>query len=97
MNVGLHQYIYNVGDKKIKLNWKIQNTEKYDYLEPGDSAYIKPNLPHNFRGDGKLMVLRIAGRIPGDAQRELSYLDNHDVNRAIEETTMWFDPKEKQK
>lgn len=97
LNVGLHQYIYNVGDKKIKLNWKIQNTEKYDYLEPGDSAYIKPNLPHNFRGDGKLMVLRIAGRIPGDAQRELSYLDNHDVNRAIEETTMWFDPKEKQK
>ena len=43
------------------------------------------------------MVLRIAGRIPGDAQRELSYFDSHDVNRAIEETTMWFDPKEKQK
>ena len=95
MNVGLHQYIYNIGNKKIKLNWKIKNIKKSDSLEPGDSAYIKPNLPHNFRGDGKLMVLRIAGRIPGDAQRELSYLDSHDVNRAIEETTMWFNPKEK--
>jgi methylphosphonate synthase len=95
LQVGLHQYIYNVGDESVKLNWQTKNTIKHDVLKPGDSAYVKPNVPHNFRGNGKLVILRIAGRIVGDAQRELSYFDKHDVNRAIEETTMWFDPKTK--
>ena len=39
------------------------------------------------------MVLRIAGRIVGDGQRELSTLDKDDAHRAILETSMWFDPK----
>ena len=41
------------------------------------------------------MVLRIAGRMAGDAQRELSCLDQNDANRAISETSMWFDPEGK--
>ena len=95
LQVCLHQYIYNVSDDYIELNWKTKNTMKHDVIKPGDSAYIKPNIPHNFRGKGKLMILRIAGRIAGDPQRELSYLNEHDVDRAISETTMWFDPKTK--
>ena len=95
LQVGLHQYVYNVSDETIKLNWQNKNDIKRDVLKPGDSAYIKPNIPHNFRDKGKLMILRIAGRVAGDAQRELSYFDEHDVNRAISETTMWFDPKTK--
>ena len=39
------------------------------------------------------MVLRIAGRMAGDAQRELSYLEHKDAHRAITETSMWFDPQ----
>ena len=91
LQVGLHQYIYNVGDEDIKLNWQTKNTVKHDVLKSGDSAYVKPNIPHNFRGKGKLMVLRIAGRIPGDAQRELSSFEKNDVHRAISEATTWFD------
>ena len=95
LQVGLHQYIYNVGDENIQLNWQIKNSVNHDQLKPGDSAYIKPNVSHNFRGDGRLMVLRIAGRVAGDAQRELSHLEQHDANRAISETSMWFDPQGK--
>ena len=40
------------------------------------------------------MVLRIAGRIAGDAQRELSLLERSDVSRAISETKLWFNHKE---
>jgi methylphosphonate synthase len=93
--VGLHQYIYNVGENTVHLNWKINNESHLEELKPGDSAYIKPNVPHNFRSKGKLMVLRIAGRIAGDAQRELSSLDKNDAHRAISEVSMWFDPLEK--
>ena len=95
LQVGLHQYIYNVGNENVQLNWLINNSVKHDELKPGDSAYVKPNIPHNFRGGGKLMVLRIAGRIAGDAQRELSGLEQKDANRAISETSMWFDPQGK--
>ena len=95
LQVGLHQYIYNVGDEDIKLNWQTKNAIKHDVLKPGYSAYIKPNVPHNFRGKGKLMVLRIAGRIAGDAQRELSSFEKSDAHRAISEISMWFDPQGK--
>jgi len=93
--VGLHQYIYNVGESTVHLNWKINDKSHTEELKPGDSAYIKPNVRHNFRNKGKLMVLRIAGRIAGDAQRELSSLDKNDAHRAISEVSMWFDPHEK--
>jgi len=93
--VGLHQYVYNVGESTIRLNWKINNKSNLEELKPGDSVYIKPNVLHNFRNKGKLMVLRIAGRIAGDAQRELSSLDKNDAHRAISEVSMWFDPHEK--
>ena len=93
LQAGLHQYIYNIGDEDVKLNWQTKNTDNHDVLNPGDSAYIKPNVPHSFRGKGKIMVLRIAGRLAGDAQRELSSFEKNDVNRAISETAMWFDPK----
>ena len=95
LEVGLHQYIYNVGNENVHLNWRIENSVKHVELNPGDSAYIKPNVPHNFRGGVKLMVLRIAGRIAGDAQRELSCLEQTDASRAISETSMWFDPQGK--
>ena len=95
LQVGLHQYIYNVGDENVQLNWQIKNSVNHDQLKPGDSAYIKPNVLHNFRGGGRLMILRIAGRIAGDAQRELSHLEQHDANRVISETSMWFDPQGK--
>ena len=93
--MGLHQYIYNVGDSPVEFNWKINNIMNHEKINPGDSIYVKPFVPHNFRGNGKLMVLRIAGRIAGDAQRELSTLDKNDAHRAILETSMWFDPKGK--
>ena len=93
LQVGLHQYIYNVGDENVQLNWQIKNSVNHDQLKPGDSAYIKPNVLHNFRGGGRLMILRIAGRVAGDAQRELSCLEQHDANRAISETAIWFNPQ----
>ena len=93
--VGLHQYVYNVGESTIRLNWKINNKSNLEELKPGDSVYIKPNVLHNFRNKGRLMILRIAGRIAGDAQRELSSLDKNDAHRAISEVSMWFDPHEK--
>ena len=71
----------------MKKNSKIINSN--------DSLYMKPFIPHNFRGNGKLLVLRIGGKIPGDSQRELSIVGMENAIRAISETTLWFDKKGK--
>lgn len=96
LKVGLHQWIYNIGQSTIRLNWQLDETVYQENIHPNDSVYIKPFVKHSMRGSGKLMVLRIGGRMTGDAQRELSTLNKHDAHRAINETQMWFDPKDKQ-
>ena len=85
-NIGLHQYIYNMGDSVLTINFE-NGKEK---LYPGDSCYIKPFLKHNFRGHGKILCLRIGGKIAGDSQRELSIIGKKNSERAISEFLPWF-------
>jgi len=90
-NIGLHQYIYNMGDSELTINFE-NGKEK---LCPGDSCYIKPFLKHNFRGNGKILCLRIGGKIGGDPQRELSIIGKKNSERAISESMPWFNAEGK--
>jgi len=92
---GLHQYVYNVGDAHISLNWKLGDKKYDEIINPDDSLYLKPFIKHSFRGNGKLLILRIGGKIAGDSQRELSVVGKKNAERAISETIQWFDPKGK--
>jgi methylphosphonate synthase len=92
---GLHQYIYNIGEKSISLNWELDEMKYNETIHPGDSLYMKPFINHNFRGNGKLLNLRIGGKIVGDSQRELSIIGKKNSRRAISETMQWFDPQGK--
>jgi len=92
---GLHQYVYNIGEDEITLNWTIDGKNFKENICSGDSVYIKPFIPHNFRGKGKILVLRIGGKIAGDSQRELSIVGKKNAKRAISESLQWFDPKGK--
>ena len=93
--VGLHQFIYNVGENELSLNWEFNNEKYTKSIQPGDSVYIKPFIRHNFRGNGKLVALRVGGKITGDSQRELSLIGERNTKRAINETMQWFDPNGK--
>ncbi|MDP3733898.1 MAG: helix-turn-helix domain-containing protein [Nanoarchaeota archaeon] len=96
--VGLHQYGYNLGDEIVYLNWKANGSCHGTPIRKDDSFYIKPFVPHNFRGkDGKLLLLRIGGRIAGEPQRELSLIGKENVNRAIGELTPWFNKEGRNK
>ena len=95
LKTGSHQYAYNIGDTQISLNWKLGGNIHTKNLSPGDSLYIKPFIEHNFRGKGKILILRIGGKVSGDAQRELSIVGKKNAERAISETTQWFDPRGK--
>jgi len=90
---GLHQYVINVGDSPISINWELDGKKYKENINSGDSLYVKPFINHNFRGKGKLLVLRIGGKIAGDAQRELSVVGRKNAQRSISETMQWFDPQ----
>ncbi len=92
---GLHQYVYNVGDTSISLNWKLGEKLYTEIINPNDSFYLKPFVKHNFRGNGKLLILRIGGKIAGDSQRELSVVGIKNAKRAISETMQWFETEGK--
>ena len=92
---GLHQYVYNVGNTPISLNWKFGDKKYDEIINSGDSLYLKPFIKHSFRGNGKLLILGIGGKIAGDSQRELSVVGKKNAERAISETMQWFDPKGK--
>ena len=96
LRVGLHQYAYNIGNSTITINWVLDGQNFSEKIHPNDSLYIKPFVEHNFRGEGKLLVLRIGGKIAGDSQRELSFVGKKNTKRAISETMQWFNPKGKQ-
>jgi len=96
LKAGLHQYVYNISNNTITINWMLDSQFFSEKIHPNDSLYIKPFVEHNFRGSGKLLVLRIGGKIAGDSQRELSFVGKENTKRAISETIQWFNPKGKQ-
>ena len=89
--VGLHQYIYNVGETSVYLNVDGESEE----LGVGDSCYIKPFISHSFTGEGSLLSLRIGGKINGDSLRELSFIGRNNTKRAISESLPWFNKEGK--
>ena len=91
LRVGLHQYVYNIGKTQIFINWEYDGVKHSEKMNPDDSCYVKPFTIHNFRGTGKLLILRIGGALTGDSQRELSFIGQNNVKRAISENMQWFD------
>ena len=95
LKIGLHQYGYNIGDTDVSISYESEDGLKADMIKPGDSFYLKPFVAHNFRGTGKLLVLRISGKITGEPQRELSLIGKKNTTRVINESLQWFDAKGK--
>ena len=95
LKIGLHQYGYNIGNVDVSISYESNDGLKTDVIKPGDSFYLKPFVAHNFRGKGKLLVLRISGKITGEPQRELSLIGKKNTTRVINESLQWFDAKGK--
>ena len=86
LDVPSHQYIYNLGPSKINF---IINGKK-GFLNPLDSLYIKPNNKHLFYKKGKLLVLRLGGKISGDSLYQLSMIPEKNLKKTINDNRPWF-------
>lgn len=99
LDVPLHQYCYNFGDHPIRIVWQSNGVTHEDLLNPDDSAYIKPHIPHGFFTSGvrgALLILRVAGKTSGDPQRELSHIGVEHIRRTYLEQSLWYREEEKQ-
>ena len=86
LDVPSHQYIYNLGPSKVNF---IINSKK-GILNPLDSLYIKPNNKHLFYKKGKLLVLRLGGKISGDSLYQLSMISENNLKKTINDNRPWF-------
>jgi len=97
LNVGLHQYVYNLGDAALTLRWEAGLESFEEVIHPGDSFYMKPGVRHAYLGElTRLLVLRIGGRIGGDVLHELATVGSEHLDRVLVESMQWFDPKGRQ-
>lgn len=93
LTTGLHQYIYNLGPARVTLRWRLGGERREVSLGAEDSVYMKPGVPHAYDGPGgRLLVLRIGGRIGGDALEELAHIGKRNLGRVLGESIQWFNP-----
>jgi hypothetical protein len=95
LQMGLHQYGYNVGTSKIILTWELNGQLFNEIIDSGSSFYMKPFVRHSFSGPGKLLILRIGGKVTGSSQQELSVIGKNAARRAITESLLWFNNNKK--
>jgi hypothetical protein len=86
LEVPTHQYIYNIGSEDIKVD--IDGVD--EKLNRDDSIYIKPNKKHKFLSKGKILVLRLGGRLSGDSLYQLSKISKESLKKTLNDNKPWF-------
>lgn len=86
LEVPTHQYIYNIGNQDIKIDINGVNIK----LNKDDSIYIKPNKKHKFISEGKVLVLRLGGRISGESIYQLSKFSDENLKKTLNDNKPWF-------
>jgi len=96
---GMHEFAYNHGSVPIVVGWSTRDGDHATELAPGDSMYCRPFVPHWFRharttGAGqqtKILLLRAAGTVWGDAWIEARRLGERALRRVADDDEPWYD------
>lgn len=99
IDIGMHQFVYVVGGVPAVVYWRDGDHEQSELIEQGDSLYIKPYVSHRFRAalpngsldDCKLLVLRIGGRLTGDAACEAAIVGSSGIQRLRSDLQRWYE------
>jgi hypothetical protein len=97
LSTGLHTYVYNLGPAEVEFSWDAGDGVASDRLVADDSGYLKPFVRHRFSvsdsdSPGRLLVLRIGGKVSGDAQSEASAIGAGSLRRLVTDSGQWYDP-----
>ena len=96
LECGLHQYLYVIGKDPVVLSWRCGGKTFEETLDPDDSVYIKPHVPHTVRlagdgqADGRILALRVGGRLVGDTAVEARILGPACLRRVVADSDCWY-------
>ena len=92
ISTSLFQYGYILGPSSVDIFWVYNGTNFRRTLNPGDSFVMKPSVEHRFESSkiSKILLLRVPGKVSGDALLELSSLPSEGIGRAIHENKQWY-------
>lgn len=96
---GLHEYGYNHGLAPCVLGWSYDGQEHRMRIEPDDSFYLKPHVPHWFEAldatgpAPQVLLLRVGGKLAGSATLEASAMGRDGLRRVVAETMCWYNPE----
>jgi transcriptional regulator with XRE-family HTH domain len=95
VRTGLHQYCFVLGPDPVRLRWQHDGEPRERILEPDDSLYVKPFVPHGFTqvdsGRSTVLALRIGGKVSGDTRREAAALGAPALRRLVLDAGQWYD------
>ena len=90
-----HQYLYVLDDLPVEVTWEHGGEHRTELLEPGDSAYVEPQIPLAFStgrdgGHPRVLLLRIAGAITPEVRYALGTMAEGGIDRYIAEDQLWY-------
>lgn len=93
MRHGLFEYIYNYGDKPVRILWE---DDREAILAPGDSACVRPMIGHRFslpKGNSepaRFFLVRVPGQLDDNTLDEYAQFATDGRHRVAKETKRWF-------
>ncbi|MBT2363964.1 hypothetical protein J7E88_01095 [Streptomyces sp. ISL-10] len=89
-----HQYLYVLGDDPVSIRWEFAGERYEETLAPGDSAYVRPQVPIAFAiahgGHPQVLLLRIAGAVTPEVRHAVGTLAPGGIDRYVAEDRLWY-------
>ncbi|MER6329673.1 hypothetical protein ABT298_10145 [Streptomyces sp. NPDC001034] len=90
-----HQYLYVLGDEPVSLRWEFAGRQVEERLAPGDSAYVRPQVPITFAATGeggrpRVLLLRISGSVTPEVRYAVGTMAPGGVDRYVAEDRLWY-------
>ncbi|MFH9942123.1 helix-turn-helix domain-containing protein [Streptomyces murinus] len=90
-----HQYLYVLGAEPVSLSWEFGGRRVEETLAPGDSAYVRPQVPITFAAaeEGRraqILLLRISGSVTPEVRYAVGTMAAGGVDRYVAEDRLWY-------
>lgn len=96
LTTSFYEYGYNHGREPLALQWRFRGVPYETVIEPDDSFLVQPFVSHSFacraggRDGARVLLLRVAGKVAGDARQEASTIGAAGLRRIARDTTRWY-------
>jgi transcriptional regulator with XRE-family HTH domain len=88
-----HSYLYVLSGAEVRLRWQHLEGQHDELLQPGDSAYLLPELAFSLASTGRpaqVLLLRIGGAATARVRYALGGMSDRQLRRYLQEDRRWY-------